>query len=57
MTKEELIEKIEKEEKWLVNALKYHTDITSSYSVDIAFDAVKHYVKDYINSQQSKNGG
>lgn len=54
MTKEELIEKIEKEEKWLVNALKERTDITSSYSIDIAFDAVKHYIKDYINSQQKE---
>ena len=57
MTEEELIKKIEKEEKWLVHALNDQTEATSSYSVDIAFDAVKHHVKDYINSQQSKNGG
>ena len=52
MTKEELMKKIEKEEKWLIHALNDQTDVTSQYSVDIAFDAVKHYVKDYIDSQQ-----
>ena len=50
MTKEELMKKIEKEEKWLFHALN-KTDKTSAYSVDIAFDAVKHHVKDYIDSQ------
>jgi hypothetical protein len=54
MTEEELMKKIEKEEKWLIHALNDQTDATSSYSVDIAFDAVKHYVKDYINSQQKE---
>lgn len=52
MTSEELMKKIEKEEKWLIHALNDQTDVTSQYSVDIAFDAVKHYVKDYIDSQQ-----
>ena len=50
MTEEELMKKIDKEEKWLVNALKDRTDI---YCVDIAFDAVKHYIRDYIKSQQT----
>lgn len=54
MTKEDLIKKIEKEEKWLVHALNDKTDASYQYSVDIAFDAVKHYVKDYINSQQKE---
>jgi hypothetical protein len=54
MTEEELMKKIEKEEKWLIHALNDQTDATSSYSVDIALDAVKHYVKDYINSQQKE---
>lgn len=54
MTKEELIKKIEKEEKWLIHALNDQTEATSSYSVDIAFDAVMYYVKDYINSQQKE---
>lgn len=56
MTEEELMEKIEKEEKWLIHALNDPTDVTSSYSVDIAFDAVKHYIKDYIKSQQKGVG-
>lgn len=51
MTKEELMEKIEKEEKWLIHALNDQTDVTSQYSVDIAIDAIKYYVKDYIDSQ------
>jgi hypothetical protein len=57
MTEEELRKKIEKEEKWLIHALNDQTEATSSYSVDIAFDAVKHYVKDYINSQQRTGSG
>ena len=34
MTKEELMKKIEKEEKWLFHALN-KTDKTSAYSVDM----------------------
>ncbi len=52
MTSDELIEKIEKEETWLLYVLIDKPDMAFSYSVDIAFDSVKHYVKDYINSQQ-----
>lgn len=52
MTGEELMEKIEKEEIWLLYVLNDKGDMASSYDVDIAFDAVKYYVKDYIDSQQ-----
>ena len=52
MTKEELMEKIEKEETWLLYVLLDQPDMASSYSVDIAFDSVKHHIKDYIDSQQ-----
>lgn len=52
MTKEELMEKIEKEEKWLLQALNDWSEATS-YSVDIAFDTVKHYVKEYIEESEA----
>lgn len=54
MTKEDLVKKIEKEEKWLLQALNDRPYLAASYSVEIAFDTIKHHVKDYINSQQRK---
>ena len=54
MTKEELMKKIEKEEIWLLYVLNDKGNMASSYDVEIAFDSVKHYVKDYIDSQESE---
>lgn len=51
MTEKDLMDKIMWEEKWLLNATHAAATPQRQYCIEIAFDAVKHYAKDYIDSQ------